>query len=117
MNFHELRNVITQIQFPDYIFVVGESSHGFTYLQGVYEEADTITGEMETQYTRRWALSPMMTKSEVVATAFKCVMTSAEHRVREHFLYQNKAIYQPHHDVDKLLEICDERSVRADALI
>ncbi len=112
MNIHEMRAVVGEVSFPDYEFFVGESSHGFLYLQAEYDEADTVTGIVERQYTRRWALSPEMTKSEIVSTAFKCVLTSMEHKTREHFLYQNAAIYHPHYDVDDLLAICEKRDVR-----
>jgi hypothetical protein len=82
------------------------------YLRASYWEDDTVTGKLEKQFTRRWLLSPEMTKSEIVATAFKCVITSMEHQAREWFTYKNRAIYHPHHDVDKLLEICETREVR-----
>lgn len=113
MTVHEMREVITVVSFPDYEFMVGESLHGFLYLQGEYDEADTKTGIVERQYTRRWALSPEMTKSEIVATAFKCVMTSMEHKAREWFTYKNAAIYQPHYNVDDLWEICEKRDLRS----
>lgn len=82
------------------------------YLQAWYMEDDTVTGKLEKQHTRRWLLSPEMTKSEIVATAFKCVITSMEHQAREWFTYKGRAIYHPHHDVDKLLEICETREER-----
>lgn len=92
--------------------VVVSRTTGAVYLRATYMEDDTVTGKLEKQYTRRWLLSPEMTKSEIVSTAFKCIMTSAEHQAREWFTYKNKAIYHPHHDVDKLLEICEAREVR-----
>lgn len=82
------------------------------YLRAWYWEDCTVTGKREKQFTRRWLLSPEMTKSEIVATAFKCVITSMEHHAREWFTYKGKAIYHPHHDVDKLLEICDATDTR-----
>jgi hypothetical protein len=112
MNVDKMRCVVGAVKFPDYVFTVGESSRGFVYLQGSYDEADTITGRIERQYTRRWPLSPEMTKSEIVATAFKCVMTSQEHKCREWFTYCGAAIYQPHYDVDDLLAICEKRDTR-----
>jgi hypothetical protein len=112
MKIHEMRAVIEQVSFPEYEFFVGESLHGFIYLQGEYDEANTVTGIIERQHTRRWALSPDMTKSEIVATTFKCVMTSMEHKAREWFTYRDAAIYQPHYDVDDLLAICEKRDSR-----
>lgn len=112
MTIHEMRAVIAEVRFPEYEFLVGESRTGFIYLQAEYDEADTLTSIVERQHTRRWALSPEMTKSEIVATAFKCVLTSMEHKTREWFTYKNAAIYQPHYDVDALVAICDKREVR-----
>lgn len=107
----EIQSVLSECAFPKYTIYVAQSSHGYTYIQACYVEADTITGDMEMQYTRRWSVNPMMTKSEIVATAFKCVLTSMEHKTREWFLYRGKAIYQPHYDVDVLHSVCEERSV------
>lgn len=104
---------IHECRFQDYEFEVKKSAHtGAVYLQAHYEEADTISGQIDTQYTRKWFLSPEMSKSEIVATAFKCVLTSMEHRTREWFLYRGRAIYQPHYDVDALHAICLEREER-----
>ncbi len=61
----------------------------------------------------KWANVGGTGKSEIVATAFKCILTSMEHRCREWFLYKGKAIYQPHYNVDALHAICDQREVRA----
>ena len=91
---------------------VAVSHTGFVYLQAVYDEADTVTGLVQPQYTRRWPLSPKMTKSEVVATAFKCVLTSMEHKTREWFTYRGRAVYQPHQDVDRLWETCQQSDQR-----
>ena len=110
------KSIVDECSFPDYIFKVDVSRTGAVYLQATYMEPDTTTGDMELQYTRRWFLSPEMSRSEIVSTAFKCAITSMEHRTREWFLYNGKAIYQPHYDVDKLWEICEERAVRVPAV-
>jgi hypothetical protein len=62
--------------------------------------------------TRKWRLSYNMTKSEVVQTALKCSLTSAEHEAREGFLWCKKAIFGPHLDVDALWRIADSLDVR-----
>lgn len=117
MTIYEIRSAVGEVSFPAYEFFVGESAHGFIYLQAEYDEADTLTGVVERQYTRRWALSPEMTRSEIVSTAFKCVLTSMEHKTREYFLYKDAAIYQPHFNVDDLLSICEKRDVRGEAMV
>ncbi len=57
--------------------------------------------------TRKWLLSPHMTKSEIVQTAFKCIVTAEEHEAREKFLYKGKAIFGPHFDVEQLHGLCE----------
>lgn len=106
-------DIITECSFPDCVFKVSISRTGAVYLQGSYLEPDTVRGGVEVQYTRRWFLSPEMSRSEIVATVFKCSMTSMEHRTREWFLYNNRAVFQPHYDVDSLWAICEDRVVRA----
>lgn len=88
--------------YPGYDFHVRTDRYGKSYLQGEYDEADIYTDVVERQQTRRWYFSPEMTKSEFVQTGFKCVMTSMEHRVREHFTYRGERVYSPHHNVDAL---------------
>ena len=103
-----IQMIIEQITFMDYEFVVA-SDDSKIYLQGQYYEPDIITGKTELQKTRKWILSPHMTKSEVVQTAFKCALTSMEHRTREHFLYKNERVFSPHYDVEALVELCREK--------
>lgn len=58
------------------------------------------------QKGRKWMLSPYMTKSEVIQTAFKAVMTAEEHETREKFTYRARNIFGPHFNVDALVDIC-----------
>jgi len=107
MTIEEMASVIADCRFPDYQLIVTRDGRGEIYLQGFYVEADVKTGFLDRQATRRWFLSPAMTKSEIVQTAFKCILTSAEHRVREWFHYDGHAVYGPHFDVDALWELCE----------
>lgn len=107
MNVDQMRVVIAEISFPDYEFHVLESHHGFIYLQAGYDEADTVTAVVEHQLTRRWPLNPEMGRSELVSTAFLCVLTSMEHRTREWFKYRGHAVYMPHYHVDALWAVCE----------
>jgi len=81
-------------------------SHGGVHLQATYSEPDIYTGATETQHTRRWLLSPAMTDSEIVQTAFKCALTSFEHRAREGFTFRGARIFGPHFDVNDLVSLC-----------
>lgn len=106
MTFDDMCGVVADCRYQDYAFKVAKDGRGEIYLQGLYEEPDTVSGVTDVQYTRRWLLSPEMTKSEIVQTVFKLVLTSAEHRVREWFKYRGYAVYGPHYDVDALHELC-----------
>lgn len=108
MKVDQIRQLVDQVEFGDYAFAVSEA-HGSIYLQATYDEADIVTGVVEKQHTRKWLLSPAMTKSEIVQTCFKLALTSAEHIVREEFKYRGRRIFGPHFDVDALHRICGDR--------
>lgn len=105
MNYDNFVEILDDIRFQDYAFTVVCDPAG-CYLQASFIENDIVTGKPEVQHTRKWRLSSHMTKSEFVQTAFKCCMTSMEHRTREHFRYKGAAVYSPHFDVDALRGLC-----------
>ena len=111
MTFDEMQDILHELSYPDYIFGIVEDSRGSIYLQAIYFEPDIVTGEEERQVTRRWFLSPEMVKSEIVQTAFKCIMTSMEHRAREHFKYKGQRIFGPHYDVEALVDLCKAKKL------
>lgn len=106
LKLQEYRAIIGRCTFPEYEFKVEVDGRGATYLQASYYEPDTVTGEVEQQFTRRWFLSPQMANSEIVQTAFKCVLTSMEHRTREWFHYKGEPVFGPHFDVEALYKMC-----------
>jgi hypothetical protein len=109
MTTSEMREALLLCSYPGYEFAVLLDGRGEIYLQAAYSEPDTVTGAESRQLTRRWFLSPEMTKSELVQTAFKCIITSMEHRVREWFRYAGNAVFSPHYDVDALWELCEKK--------
>lgn len=108
MTIQEMREIVALIAFEDYTFKVRERN-GVAYLQASYTEPDIITREPSLQKTRKWMLSEHAVKSEIVQTAFKCVITSMEHRAREGFLYKGERVFGPHFDIEALVEIARER--------
>jgi hypothetical protein len=106
MNFEEAQEILDKINFQNYTFLVYGMDVDNMYLQAVYLDDDIITGRQEEQRTRKWLLSKHMVPSELVQTAFKCVMTSMEHRAREGFKYKGERIYGPHFDCEALVELC-----------
>ena len=103
MNFEEIEALVKRVNYPGFDIRVS-IGHGGWFVQATFLSHDSTgaVAEMVTQWTRRWLLSPYMTKSEVVQTVFKMVMTANEHEVRENFKYNGRAIFGPHHDVDVL---------------
>ena len=61
---------------------------------------------------RWWRLSHHMTKSELVQTALKAVLTAEEHEAREHFLYKGVPVFGPHINVDALWTVATVLDVR-----
>lgn len=101
---------LARVDCMSYKFRVTEG-HGGVYLQAAYMEQDIYAGPGASpveQLTRKWLLSPHMTESEVIQTAFKCVLTSMEHRTREHFKYKDARIFGPHFDVNDLVHLCQD---------
>jgi hypothetical protein len=113
MNLEGIGEIIASIEYPGYDFEVTQG-HGWWYLQATFLAYDSTgaSEELVTQYTRKWLLSPYMTKSEIVQTAFKLVLTSQEHEVRENFKYLNRAVFGPHFDVDVLWAVADHLDKR-----
>lgn len=97
--------VLSLVEFPGYRFFVAQG-HGGIYLRASYEEPDVYSKVVSVQLTRKWLLSPLMTDSEVVLTAFKCAATSFEHRARENFTYRGARVCGPHFDVEDLVRLC-----------
>jgi hypothetical protein len=54
---------------------------------------------------RKWLVTQHMTDSEFVQTVFKACLTAVEHEVREQFLYQDVSVFDPHYDLDRLVEL------------
>lgn len=56
-------------------------------------------------FGRKWRLSPCMTDGEVVQTVFKAMLTFLEHELREKFTFDGVAVFGPHLDIHRLVEI------------
>ncbi len=105
--------VLNDVNYPGVTFLTRMDGER-PYLQVEAQVACSATGDVKTQRGRKWFLSPHMTRSEVVQTAFKAVMAWEEHEVREKFQYRGKAVFGPHFDVDALyaLAVSGKEDVR-----
>ena len=101
-------NYLTEIRYKDWdmnVHMDGERP----YLQVGFWEYNSPESQAKVyQKGRKWTLSPYMTKSEVIQTAFKAILTAEEHEVREKFTYKGKTIFGPHFHVDVLAEACSK---------
>lgn len=101
----EIVQVLNKVEFEDWRFDVLLEEGGRLVLRVRFGAADNVSGERAVQRGRKWFLSLHMTRSEVVSTALKAVLTAVEHEAREKFLYRGRAIFGPHHDVELLHEL------------
>jgi len=101
---------LQDVQYKDWDFIIGVDGDRNFLQVGFWEQdnmsVDKTTAPREYQKGRKWLLSPYMTKSEVVQTAFKAVLTAEEHESREKFTYRGKCVFGPHFSVDALHDVC-----------
>lgn len=111
MSANYFKEILKDVQYRNWKFLVGidGSRH---YLQVRFLALDAVHGGAKYETGRKWFLSDHMTRSEVVQTALKAVLTAEEHEARENFLYNGKRIFGPHIDVDALWEACDRTDFR-----
>jgi hypothetical protein len=102
----EFRAILDRCTFPGFNFVLGSDRSGEFYAQvQCYDGTCNVTGQPKEWHGRKWRLSAHMTPSEVVQTAFKAVLTAVEHETRENFKYRDVSIFDPHYDVERLVEL------------
>jgi hypothetical protein len=60
---------------------------------------------------RKWLLSPHMTETEIVLTAFKAVLTAYEHEAREQFKVDGFAVLDSHYSINDMVRFAREASL------
>jgi len=113
MTYLNVLDILSKVKYKDWSFHVEQRGDLF-YMQARFPEPDLVTGVVEMQHGRKWILSKYMTKSEVVTTAFKAVITAEEHEIREKFRYNGRMIFGPHFDIDALWSVARQIEVRED---
>ncbi len=90
------KDIIRQIQFDPWAIVLGKDGDRY-YLQVQSDEGIcNVTGAPMSWKGRKWPLSPHMTETEVVNTAFLAVLGAMQHEVCEKFFYKGVTVYDPH---------------------
>ncbi len=67
-----------------------------------------VTGEPMAWKGRKWRLSRHMEDGEIVQTAFLAVRQAQEHELREQFTYKGVAVFGPHFDIERLVELAQD---------
>ena len=100
---HGFAQILTEIEYKDWSFelhMLDVEGHAFLMAR--------FTADGRDWTTRKYYLSPHMTRSEIIQTAFLCIKVAEEHETREKFLYRGKAIFGPHFDAEKLAALCED---------
>lgn len=93
-----LQQIVSQISCEDYDLEIRINGNVY-YLEATYMEEDILTGALTKQRTRPWMIVDWADEDDIVRTVLKCIITSHEHKVREHFLYKGSRIFSPHKKV------------------
>jgi hypothetical protein len=102
-----LMEVIKRVAYPGFEFTVfmRPTSVPSYYLQISCADACNETGDQIVWKSRKWLLSEHMTDGEIVQTAFKATLAAIEHETRERFTYRDVSVFDPHYDIEKLVEL------------
>lgn len=106
-----IKAVVAEISFNDWMFRVGTYSDSTPYLQVLFKATDRFLGVEEIQRCRKWVLSYHMVNSEIIRTAFKAVQAAMEHEIQEAFTYRGARIFNPHMDLESLADRINERKI------
>lgn len=98
------------VEYRDWKFKISKDGDRL-FLQLRWMGICTAHDRPEIQMSRKWMLSPYMTKSEFIQTCLKAVLTAVEHEARESFKYKNQPVYRPHYNVDALHSLCEAKAL------
>lgn len=95
-----LAQVVSRISYPGLRVVLEHSNHGICLQVQCPDGVCNVTGEPSAWKGRQWPVDLYSSNGEIVRTAFKAIMTALEHEARELFLFQGKAVMDPHEDYE-----------------
>lgn len=106
MTVDDVRSVLQNVRFRDWSFRVQPKGDGFLVF-AVFTAPDSNTGVPSEQHSRKWYVSSHAVSSEIIQTAYAAVQRAILHEVAEDFLYRGLRIYNPHLDVEELVEVAE----------
>jgi hypothetical protein len=105
----DVEEIVSRLSFMDRKFRLLDKGEGWLLqMQYMEPDVDKPGSEPVLQSTRKWYVSPFMTESEVVETAWACVTRSQMHVASEHFTYKGRKVYSQHFDVQARIDMCDK---------
>lgn len=106
--------ILKEISLPnDWKLYLGKDESR-NYIQITCDGICNVTGKAFPWKSRKWYLSKYMTDGEVVQTVFLATLVAMEHEVREQFKYKGESIFDPHYDIEKLVNLRkDPSSIKA----
>lgn len=104
MPYGYLKAILSDVKYLDWKWRIMDKGDGFL-IQLVWDAPDCHSGVMKEQHGRKWYVSSFSCDSEVVQTAYAAVQRAVLHEAAEQFLYKGRRIFNPHFDVDALVEI------------
>lgn len=106
----EIIEIIKKISFMDREFRLIEKGDGYLLQIRYYEEdIENPNGPQVLQSARKWYISPWMTETEIVETAFTACVRSMLHITKEYFTYKGERVYSPHFDINARLKISKDK--------
>ena len=102
-----MEEIVNDVDFKDWVILLKKDGTR-PYLQITFLDNCVTTGGVMEQHCRKWNLSYHRGKNEIGTTAFKAVMAAMEHEVREHLTYKNRAVFNPHFDMEHLIKLIDQ---------
>jgi len=111
----EMIEILEQVSYKKGWKIVFHKSEERPYIQVEFDGEDCETGDIELQKGRKWYLSPFMTNSELVYTAFKAIQAAEDHEMREFFKYKNVKVINPHFSVDDIVDMVNAKQLTEDA--
>ncbi len=110
MTREEIEKVVADCKYKNWQISVHEfKASNRLYLQVHDNQATDNTTGLDYRWSgRKWALSEHMTRTEIVKTALKAVMSAEEHETLENFKYKGISIFDPHINVDDLVMLREQ---------
>lgn len=113
LTYEEIRQIASKIEYKEeWKLTVGLPEHDNIKMWWTFKAPCVKTGEFGEVNSRKWGVSRWSTESEVVQTALMAALAAEEHEAREAFQYKGKRVFNPHIDVNVLLEVCNVEDVR-----